>query len=343
MKRNILYIAAVACLTLGFSSCSDDPLDASSKHVYGEDETPYLRTNTAGTISKSIDFTMGKPNAKTISLKDYAEVIQTNLKMTVDDMLSAVETGAVAFHAINSGKSSWDKAEPTKGTAGWYFNSSGAVCSETNAVTYIELDKTNKALVINAMDAAPAMLATSFDVGFAIDNGENYDDYVRFSFNVTITDRAAINLTIPAGGYAGSLFYFADYAEEIEAGLGVSADEFTSHIIENDGTYNLYMIDGNDNWVVRTDYTATGYPGWWCLLDGTICSWNDTGFSWWISTETESEDGTCTASNTGFWIGTVDDTAVAPGSQFKAHFVYVDASDDTKFVEFNCVITKASE
>lgn len=343
MNKKHIYIAVIACLTLGFSSCSDDPLDASSKHVYGEDETPYLRTNTAGTISKTIDFTMGSPTAKKIILKDYAEVIQTNLKMTVDDMFSALETGAVVFHAINSGKSSWDKAEPTKGSTGWYFNSSGAVCSEANAVTYIELDKTNMALVINALETAPAMLATSFDIGFAIDNGKNYDDYVRFSFSVTITDRAAINLTIPTGDYAGQLFSFADYADEIEAGLGVSVDDFASHLYENDGTYNLYMVDADDNWIVRTDYTATGYPGWWCLLDGTPCSWNDDGFSWWISTETESEDGTITASNTGFYIGSVDDTAVAPGTQFKVHFVYVDASDDTKFAEFTCVVTKASE
>ena len=91
MKKNILYIA-MACLALGFSSCSTDPEDAVSKHVYGPDEAPYLRADANATIAVNAEFRKGHVSPKTIYLKDYAEQIQTKMKMTVDDMLAGIET-----------------------------------------------------------------------------------------------------------------------------------------------------------------------------------------------------------------------------------------------------------
>ena len=62
--------------------------DACSKHVYSENETPYLRTDASTNISKSIEFRKGHIAQQTINLKDYAETIQTKMGMTVDDMLA---------------------------------------------------------------------------------------------------------------------------------------------------------------------------------------------------------------------------------------------------------------
>ena len=94
MKKNILYIA-MACFALGFTACSDDPEDAVSKHVYGPDEAPYLRTDADATIGVNAEFRKGHISPKIIYLKDYAEQIQTKMKMTVDDMLAGVESGKV--------------------------------------------------------------------------------------------------------------------------------------------------------------------------------------------------------------------------------------------------------
>ena len=92
MKKDILYLTmafvylVIACLAFGLTSCSDDPNDAVTKHVYGPDEAPYLRTDASATIAYSAEFRKGHVSPKTIYLKDYAEQIQTKLKMTVDEL-----------------------------------------------------------------------------------------------------------------------------------------------------------------------------------------------------------------------------------------------------------------
>ncbi len=88
----------MACLALGFSSCSTDPEDAVSKHVYGPDEAPYLRADANATIAVNAEFRKGHVSPKTIYLKDYAEQIQTKMKMTVDDMIAGLESGKVVFY-----------------------------------------------------------------------------------------------------------------------------------------------------------------------------------------------------------------------------------------------------
>jgi len=50
MKKNIL-LAFCCCSLLAFTACSDDYNDATSKHVYGENENPYLKIDTEAQIS----------------------------------------------------------------------------------------------------------------------------------------------------------------------------------------------------------------------------------------------------------------------------------------------------
>ena len=95
----------MACFALGFTACSDDPEDAVSKHVYGPDEAPYLRADAGATISVNAEFRKGHIAPKTIYLKDYAEQIQTKMKMTVDDMLAGVDHEATVhlMHRVEHG------------------------------------------------------------------------------------------------------------------------------------------------------------------------------------------------------------------------------------------------
>lgn len=55
MKKNFIY-ALIACFTLSLAACSTDPEDATSKHVYGENENPYLKTNADAVVSTKAEF-----------------------------------------------------------------------------------------------------------------------------------------------------------------------------------------------------------------------------------------------------------------------------------------------
>ena len=72
----------------------------------------------------------------------------------------------------------------------------------------------------------------SINVGFAINNGADFDDYIRFSFDVTVTDpsKIVISGTLAAGDYAGFSINFADYADAIEPCIGLSVDEFSKQV-----------------------------------------------------------------------------------------------------------------
>ena len=107
MKKIFLY-TMLACMAVSFGSCSDDPMDATEKHVYGENENPYLRTDASATIAYTAEFRKGHVEAKTIRLSDYAETIQTKLGMTVDELMSALESGNAVFYNINPSLGQWN-------------------------------------------------------------------------------------------------------------------------------------------------------------------------------------------------------------------------------------------
>ena len=163
----------MACLALGFTACSDDPEDAVEKHVYGPDEAPYLRADASATIAVNAEFRKGHVSPKTIYLKDYAEQIQTKMKMTVDDMLAGLETGKVVFYNINTARGIWNKAAATKGSNGWWYNASGLVSDAASGVASIELDKAQKALILSVPEESAAGVSVGANVGFAIDNGKD--------------------------------------------------------------------------------------------------------------------------------------------------------------------------
>lgn len=329
MKRNILYIAAVAYLTLGFSSCSDDPLEATSKHVYGENENPYLRTNIAATINKTCDFTMGSIAPQTFYVQSFAEQIQTNLKMTVDDMFKALETGNVVFYNINISKNAWDKTAPTKGTTGWYYNSAGGVCSEADAVACVELDKENHTIIVGAPDNAPSVSGLAINVGFAINNGQNLDDYVRFSFSVSIIDRSLEEIEIPAGdSYETIEISYSKYAEEISSVFGLNVDEFNEKMMSDDCPYKLYLVNSDGTWNKSISYNVNGYGGYWCNASGGQTTWGAEDAAYFI----EIHDGQ-------IGIGTKPEN-VESGTVFKIQFVIADTTDESKYIQFAFNATK---
>ena len=113
MKKSIIYILIFGLIG-AFFSCNDSIEDAVEKHVYGEDESPYLRTDVEAVITTNMKFAVGHLEPHIIKLTDYAETFQREMNMTVDQVISGLASGSVVFYNINTSKGSWDKSAMTK-------------------------------------------------------------------------------------------------------------------------------------------------------------------------------------------------------------------------------------
>lgn len=320
MKKNILYIA-LSALVFGFTSCSDDPNDACSKHVYSETETPYLRIDASASINVPVEFRKGHIAKQTINFKDYATIIQSKLGITVDDMMADLDNGKVVFYNINPSRAAWNKIAPTKGSTGWYYNTAGGVTTEADDVASVELDKTNKCLIVDAPKDEAAGISISVNVGFAVNNGKDYDQYVRFVLPISVSDPSLImpTITIPTGNYSLTEIKFSDYQKAIESCMGMTVSEFNKAVQSSDGDIAMYMVDGSGNWDKTSKYTANGI-GFWCTADGKVHAYGKE-CAYFI----ETHDGSV-------GIGRYEN--IPSGTQYKIHFVYASKSNPDKYVEF---------
>lgn len=329
MKKNLLY-ALVACLAFTFAACSDDPMDATSKHVYGPDENPYLKTNTAATISTSQEFPMQRIDVpQEIKLADYAETFQTQLGMTVDEVVNGVSSGSVVFYPINVNLGQWMRnTAPTKGTHGWHFNTAGGLCDASSASYSVEFDAAKKAVLVTC-NSNTALGYYSFNVGFAIDNGVNFDDYVRISNSFSVTDPSKIitSVTLNAADWATGYIEFAKYQKAIETCMAMTLAEFNEQVNSNyDGPMALYLVDNNGNWDPNweaTDayYTANGL-GYWLTSKSTPVAWAGDDMTYYIETY-----------NGGIAFGRASGSAYN-GVTIPVRFVYTMKDDHSRYIEF---------
>ena len=311
MKKNLIY-TLIGCFMLAFAAC-DDIEDATSKHVYGENENPYLKVNAAATVTTSLKFPVARFEPQTLNLKDYAAKFHDYLGMTVDEAVSALADGSVVFYNINSSKGSWNKAAMTKGTTGWYYNTAGGVSEKENAIASLELDKDAKTLVVSMIDGAPVGTSLNLNVGFAL-NGPDYDPG-----RIIVTDN------IPTGDYASFQIDFADHENVIVENLGMTLKEFTAACKDSEGDIALYMVDNTTGaWDKESAYTAGGSGiSYWLDANCKVTTWNTAGFTLFVET---SDDGSFVA------IGRAP--AIASGTKINIRFVYASKSDDSKFIEF---------
>ena len=330
MRKNLLY-ALVACLAFTFAACSDDPMDATSKHVYGPTENPYLKTNAAATISTSQEFPVQRIDVpQEIKLADYAETFQSLLGMTVDEVVSGISSGSVVFYPINVNLGQWMRnAAPTKGTYGWHYNSAGGLCDASSAMYSVEFDASKKAVVVTC-NSNTAAGVYSFNVGFAIDNGTNFDDYVRISNQLSVTDPSKIILTgikIPAGSYAAYSINFADYKNAIEVCMDMSLEQFSEEVVASgDARYSetavptlaMYPVKEDGSWDKTSAYSANGL-GFWFNSDMNPGEWS--GGLFYV----ESGNGCVN-------VGRHEN--IPSGTEFSTHFVYASIEDSSKYIEF---------
>lgn len=328
--KKIKILILLSCIAVGLCGC-DDYNDFTSKHVYGDTENPYLRVDAEAKAAINMEFEVGRFEAQIVKLDDYSDKFQNEMNMTVDQVIAGLKNGSILFYNINASKGNWDKSEMTKGTTGWYYNTAGGVMSDSETQTAsLDIDTEAKTLIVNVNEQAKAGTILNFNVGFAID-GPDYDRYVRFAFNVSVTDPSLIiaSVSIPEGDYSNTTIDFNDYAETISYNLGLSVEEFLAKLdTETGGSIHMSVINiGTGEWDVTSDYTANP-PGYWINNLGAVCSWNDAGFS--MFAETNSDDQV-------LFIGRAP--ALSAGTNFTIGLGYKDIEDETKFFSFIISVT----
>lgn len=273
MKKYI-YSLLIGGLILSLSACSEDWEDATSKHVYGQNENPYLRADAKATVTEKMKFGAGQTH--TIHLEDYADVFKKQLDMTVDETLAGLSSGKVVFHNINTSRNAWDRTAPNKGTTGWYFDAVGAVADQAKAQFAVELNAGNKTLVVSALENAAMGASVGLNVGFAID-GPNFDQYVRFFSDIVIVDTPVeVSIRIPDGEYNSAPVDFNDYASAIQERFGLSVADFCTAL--GGDKIHMYSVGVESlKWDESSGYTANA-PGYWMKADGTVTNWGADGY-----------------------------------------------------------------
>jgi len=337
MKKNLIY-TLIGCCIFTLTACNDSIMDATSKHVYSESESPYLKVNTNAIVTKNMEFSVGHFAAQTINLSDYADKFKANMNMTVDQVIAGLKDGTVVFYNINPTRNIWSKAPMTKGTTGWYYNSAGGVCTSTDETltASIDIDTNAKTLTVNATDNAKAGTVMSFNVGFAV-KGQNYDSYVRFLCNISVTDPTIIltSISIPTGDYVTFGIDFNQYATTIQTCMGMGVKDFLDNLDYDSntgnattGTIHMYMVDPvTGAWDSKSAYTADS-PGYWITDKGAVCNWGATGYS--LFADTNSKDQM-------LYIGRAP--ALKTGNKYTISVGYKDTKNEKNFFRFIITVT----
>ncbi|WP_304155283.1 DUF4859 domain-containing protein [Phocaeicola plebeius] len=335
MKKNIL-LAFCCCSLLAFTACSDDYNDATSKHVYGENENPYLRIDTEAQISASGDLEVNGEHSYTVKLSDYAAKFEEKMGMSVDAVVDGLSTGETVFYPINTTRNQWMKTAYNKDNAGWYFNSANQPCTQDdeNCKASVVLDKTNKELVFELTEggiAAGTVLA--LEVGFA-KNGPNYDNYVRFTLNASVTDPtvAVATVELPNTNYTSDDILLTSIEENIAAVFEMTLEEFITAFDE--GTVKFYAADPTTGvWDTESAYTGEAPAGYWFDEAGKVCAYPGVVCA---NFKPDSDD----VSKSCVKLCCMPETAV--GKQYNCSFGFIDTTDATKFFRFvvTCNITE---
>lgn len=283
MKKGYIYLLMTTLAFAGVSCNSSDPDEAFSKHVYAEGEAPYLRTNLAANATVDVEFPVARINQPVvINLKDYANFFHKNLNMTLDETLAKLDAGEVVFYNISVSRGAWDLTPPTiTGAEGWYYNANSAICGEADAMFSAELNRTAKTITVKALNEPEAGATAGINLGFAVKNGHDFDDYVRFSVNAAVTDPSLlmVSVSVPNESYGVGAFNFNDYDVTIQKAMNMTAKDFIK-ALENDEV-DVYLVKNGERVLnddgTRPDYTSGAY-GYWLDSDLNITGWDGAGY-----------------------------------------------------------------
>ena len=335
MKKNIL-LAFCCCSLLAFTACSDDYNDATSKHVYGENENPYLKIDTEAQISATGALEVNGEHSYTVKLSDYAAKFEEKMGMSVDAVIDGLSTGETVFYPINTTRNQWLKTPYNKDDAGWYFNSANQPCAQDDAAcrASVVLDKTNKELVFELSEGGTtAGTVLALEVGFA-KNGPDYDDYVRFTLNASVTDPtvAVATVALPNTNYTSDDILLTSIEENIAAVFEMTLDEFITAFDE--GTIKFYAADPTTGvWDTESAYTGEQPAEYWFDEAGKVCAYPGVVCA---NFKPDSDE----VSKSCVKLCCMPETPV--GKQYNCSFGFIDTTDATKFFRFvvTCNITE---
>ena len=223
MKKNIL-LALCCCSLLAFAGCSDDYTDATSKHIYGENENPYLKTNTNAQVITNVALEVNGRHAYVLNLSDYTNKFEELMGMSVDAAVAGLDTKATVFYPINMTRNQWLKTAYTKDGAGWYFNSVGQPCSADDADDYVRFT-----FEVGVTDPTVSVVSVAFS-----------------------SDNATVTLPVE------------DYKENIETVFDMSIEEFLAKAADNTDIKFCLADPSTEEWSdMGENYTANapGYSG----------------------------------------------------------------------------------
>ena len=335
MKKNIL-LAFCCCSLLAFTACSDDYNDATSKHVYGENENPYLKIDTEAQISATGALEVNGEHSYTVKLSDYAAKFEEKMGMSVDAVIDGLSTGETVFYPINTTRNQWLKTAYNKNDAGWYFNSANQPCAQDDAAckASVVLDKTNKELVFELTEGGiTAGTVLALEVGFA-KNGPDYDNYVRFTLNASVTDPtvAVATVALPNTNYTTDDILLTSIEENIAAVFDMTLEEFITAFDE--GTIKFYAADQTTGvWDTESAYTGEQPAGYWFDEAGKVCAYPGVVCA---NFKPDSDE----VSKSCVKLCCMPETPV--GKQYNCSFGFIDTTDATKFFRFvvTCNITE---
>lgn len=311
-----------------FSACSDDYNDATSKHVYGENENPYLRIDTECQANVAVNLEVNGDHSLKINLSDYADLFANKIGMSLDEVIAGLDNGTTVFYPINTTNNQWLKTEYNKDNAGWYFNSANQPCDadDENCKAYVTLDKAAKTLNVGLSEGGiSAGTVLSVNVGFA-KNGPDYDDYVYFTLAISVTDPTVAVISVNFADGIAVPVNLADYQENIEAAFDMPYADFISSIADNDGIkFSLFDVTTGAVKDMGENYTANA-PGYWMNTSGDYINWGVDGFTAYV--EYYSSDEACS-------IGYNADLPSGTNGQFTVG--WVDTNDTSKF--FRLIVT----
>lgn len=329
MKKLLyLFLAAGAMFTM--PACSeDDYADASTVHVYGENENPPLKGSDGDNGTASVGIQMGDTKVVDIDLNDYADLFLQNMGMSLDEAIAGLGNGSVRFLMINPNRRIWDKTPGNVGDDSWTISSSGVVSDPEKSSVKMVFDKASKKLSFSLLESATAGVVNVM-CGFVKTDDSSYPQNVRIKTAVTVADLSIIMVDgiIEGGDYNSYAIEFNEYADNIEYVFGPgSAATFGDDIMNE--KYVIYFIKPNGDFVYQ-GYTAGGVGGYWIDSNQEICNWGVDNMLYYIEAQNVEA---------GNFVAVGRAPGLASGTEISAQFAIGSPKDKSKVVQFICNFT----
>lgn len=328
MRKKYIY-GLLACFgMMMLPGCNENYEDATSMHVYGPNENPPVKADPKVTASRVYEMTGGQTDPVAIDIYEYDDMIRKAFGISAQELAGKIGNEYVVA-PINPNRMIWLKNAPNTGDKyGWYISKTGNICEKDDSNIYGKVIYNEGTHSLEFYIDPNGGGSVPVQIGFAKD-GPNYNEHVRFVFNVTAYDKsyAFLDVSIPPGDYAAYTLPIEDLAENINFVFGMTPAQFISAMMNDQ--IGIYMIDHATNGYIWDGVSTANGGGYWCNAEGGIQSWGD-GCAYYIEPWIEDEEP-C------FAIGRYP--GIDPGTVHSIKFGLADKNDHAKALSVFCTAT----